>query len=405
MASTVSKRNTWAVLRDGHMIQFLLKQADMPFALQRPSPRLPSSAAVVLGALLLGMNPGIAWSQAAGPADPSPTAPTASPLEPAPQRLPAANPPAPRELTPAEITALQSLMTDRATGAVLTPSNAEAIRNKVFDAQRSPLVSGYPASAPRARPRMLVIDPQVLLATPQELQLALGVVTPVTFLDERGRPWPVESVAFDPRMFAQDGAGCGAPGQGGAVVGAGERPSTINVMPCRLTTWGNISIKLENYPLPVVLMARSSGGNAAVDLPVTIRVRGRSPSAPIQPYEAAAAYVPAPVRTTIVHRAGYNSKGMETDRGRVMPDRMLDSFGAGVTPKNAERVSVDDPSVTAWMLDGHLYLRGPVTVINPAHDAEAESVGGMKVWRFDRPVPRVYVVDESGAERALTVQF
>jgi intracellular multiplication protein IcmK len=207
-------------------------------------------------------------------------------------------------------------------------------------------------------------------------------------------------------MFASDGAGCGAPSPGAPQGGAGERPSTINVMPCRLTTWGNISIKLEDYPLPVVLMARSSGGNSIVDLPVTIRVKGRSPSAPVQPYEAAAAYVPAPVQTATTRKPRRNrSGGMETEGGRVMPDRLLDAFGAGVAPKNAERVPVDDPSVTAWMLDGHLYLRGPVTVINPAQDAEAESVGGMKVWRFDRPVPRVYVVDETGAERALTVQF
>ncbi len=351
----------------------------------------------------------------AAPMPPAAAAPGPSPTGPVPAAQPVegraagGSPPPPRELTPAEITALQSIMTDRARGAVLTPSNAAAIRDRVLDAQRNALQSGYSTAAPQPRPRMMTIDPQVLLSAPQGLQLALGVVTPITFLDDRGRAWPVESVAFDPRMFAQDGTGCGAGGGGIAVMGVGERPSTINIMPCRLTTWGNISVKLQDYPLPVVLMARSNAGTTAVDLPVTIRVQGRSPNTPVSPYDAMAAYVPSPVRTvapprrTSGRRGGGAAEGYD-GRGMV-PDRLLDAFGAGVAPKDAERVPVDDPSVSAWTLGGHLYLRGPVTVINPAHDAEGESVGGMKVWRFDRPVPRVYVIDQTGAERALTMQF
>ncbi|RYB01869.1 DotH/IcmK family type IV secretion protein [Lichenibacterium ramalinae] len=319
------------------------------------------------------------------------------------------SPPPPRELTPAEITALQGIMADRARGAVLSPGNADAIRDRVLDAQRGALQSGYGTAAPQPRPRMMTVDPQVLLSTPPSLQLALGVVTPITFLDERGRAWPVESVAFDPRMFAQDGVGCGSGGGGVAVMAMGERPSTINIMPCRLTTWGNISVKLQDYPLPVVLMARSGAGGAAVDLPVTVRVQGRSPGTPAQPYDTMAAYVPPPIRTAAAPRRAPGRRGEAEsagfEGGRMVPDRLLDAFGAGAPPKGAERVAVDDPSVSAWTLDGRLYLRGAVTVINPAHDAEGESFGGMKVWRFDHPVPRVYVVDRAGAERALTMQF
>ncbi len=306
-----------------------------------------------------------------------------------------AAPPAARQLTPAEIGALQTMMTDRAINSQLTPANAEAIRNRMMDTQGAAPVQGT-LDRVQPRPRSLDVDPQVLLSTPETIQLALGVVTPLTFLDSNGRPWPVEAVAFDPRMFAQDGAGCGAPPPQGAVSGAGERPSTITLMPCRINTWGNVSIKLEGYALPVVLMAKS-GGNAPVDLPVTLHVRGRSPTAPMLPAEAAAAYTPPPIRYASTHgrRGG----------GGMSPDRFLDTFGAGAPPASAQRVDINDPAVSGWIFNGKLYLRGAITVINPAQDAVAESVGGMKVWRFDHPVPRVLVIDETGAERDLSLSF
>ncbi|MEW6436178.1 MAG: DotH/IcmK family type IV secretion protein [Pseudomonadota bacterium] len=302
-------------------------------------------------------------------------------------------------MTPAEINALQTLLTDRAAGTVLTPANSQALRSRILDTQGA-LKPPNVLESVAPRPRRIDVNPQTLLSRPQTLQLALGVVTPVTFLDSSGSPWPVESVAFDPRMLAQDGAGCGAPPPPGPVVGAGERPTTITLMPCRINTYSNVSIKLEGYPLPIVLMTRS-GNSGDVDLPVTIRVLGRSPNAPFVPADAEAAYTPP----LSYGSAGRHRRGAAMSGGHMLPDRFLDSFGAGVAPVNARRVDVDDPSVTAWILDGRLYLRGTITVINPAQDAFAESVGGMKVWRFDHPVPRVLVVDQSGVERDLSVTF
>lgn len=283
---------------------------------------------------------------------------------------------------------------------MLSPSNAQAIRNRLLDVQSAVKAPGMLSENVRPRPRRLSIDPQVLLGVPETIYLALGVVTPLTFLDSAGRPWPVVSLAFDPRMLAGDGAGCGSPPPSAPISGGGERPSTITLMPCRINTWGNVSIKLESYPLPVVLMARS-GGNHDVDLPVTIRVSGRSPTAPMSAIEAAAAYTPV----AATYASGPSRRRAAGPNGRPVPDRYLDTFAAASPPANAQRVDVDDPSVSAWIFNGQLYLRGNITVINPAQDAVAESVGGMKVWRFNRPVPRVLVIDAAGAERNLTVTF
>ncbi|WP_331287643.1 MULTISPECIES: DotH/IcmK family type IV secretion protein [Methylobacteriaceae] len=374
-------------------------------------------------------------SAAATPAPSSGSAPGAAPQQPAPAQSPQTrtpqNPPAqaagsgsgtastppPRELTPAEISALQSVMTDRSGGAILTPGNVGAIRNRVIDAQSAATAAGYSDEPPpKVRPRLMSVQPQVDMSAPQTVHLAFGMVTPITILDAGGRPWPITASAYDPRMFSVDGGGCG-----GQAAAPGERPTTIHIMPCRVSTYGNISITLENYPLPIVLIVRSGGrGVEAVDLPVTIEVRGRAApartaeaesaaltSAAIRPPDArqippgrhtALAAAPAgPVRT-IAARSGRGGSGHD-------PDRLMDDFGLGTPPRGAVRLQADDAAVTAWSYGGRLYVRGPVVVVNPVQDAMAQTPDGMRVWRFDRPVPRLLVTDADGRERAVTIEF
>ncbi|MBE7218695.1 MAG: hypothetical protein INR64_09515, partial [Caulobacteraceae bacterium] len=228
--------------------------------------RLCGIAATVLTATVLTTAAQLAVTREAAAAPPSQDGQASHPQKP-PQRAEGEAPPPARELTPAEIGALQTMMTNRAITSTLTPANAEALRRMMMETQGMTPPAGT-ADVIKPHPRRIDIDPQMLLEQPESLKLALGVVTPITFLDSSGRPWPVESVAFDPRMLAQDGNGCGSSPPGQAIQGAGERPSTITMMPCRINTFGNVSIKLEGYALPVILMARSTGASGEVDLPV-----------------------------------------------------------------------------------------------------------------------------------------
>ncbi|WP_058620823.1 DotH/IcmK family type IV secretion protein [Methylobacterium indicum] len=352
----------------------------------------------------------------------SPPQAAAQPSVPAPAEVPRASPPPARELTPAEISALQSVMTDRSGSAILTPGNVGAIRNRVIDAQRAATTPAYADEGPpRIRPRLMSVQPQVDMAAPQTVHLAFGMVTPITILDAGGRPWPIAASAYDPRSFAVDGGGCG--GQASAPA---ERPTTIHIMPCRVSTYGNISITLENYPLPIVLIVRSGGrGGEAVDLPVTIEVRGRAApltarsAEPVVPANPAAAAmrqpdaIPVPPgRHTALAAApdgAVRTIAARSGRGRAahapgdLPDRLMDEFGLGTPPRGAARLRVDDPAVSAWMFGGRLYVRGPVVVVNPVQDAMAQTPDGVRVWRFDRPVPRLLVTDADGRERAVTI--
>lgn len=357
------------------------------------------------------------------PAPPSASAPSSAsaPPGPAPQAQRAATPPPPRELTPAEVSALQSAMTDRSGGAILTPGNIGAIRNRIIDAQSAAMASGYSDEPPpKVRPKLMSIQPQVDMAAPQVVHLAFGMVTPITILDGGGHPWPITATAYDPRMFAVDGGGCG-----GQAVAPAERPSTIHIMPCRVSTYGNISITIENYPLPIVLIVRSGGrGIETVDLPVAITVRGRGASAAGRAPDAEAASTAAASRllregpvnarhTALVAAAAGADAGparlvstrVRRAGGPPDPDRLMDDFGTGVPPRSALRLRVDDPVVSAWSYGGRLYVRGPVVVVNPVQDAMAQTTDGLRVWRFDRPVPRLLVTDAEGRERAVTIAY
>ena len=74
--------------------------------------------------------------------------------------------------------------------------------------------------------------------------------------------------------------GRGHPEQVAAAAGS-DRPTSINLMPCRYDTWGNILIRLENVPYPIPLMILS-GQSETVDIPVTVRVAGTSPLTPVK---------------------------------------------------------------------------------------------------------------------------
>lgn len=368
----------------------------------------------------------LAQGDAAQPAapNPGPGAPGSGQLPAAPAAQPnraasnGALPPPPRELSPAEVSALQSAMTDRSSGAILTPGNVGLIRNRVIDAQSAAMAPGYSDEAPpKVKPKLMIVQPQVDMAAPQLVHLAFGMVTPITILDAGGRPWPITASAYDPRMFAVDGGGCG-----GQAVAPTERPTTIHIMPCRVATYGNISITLENYPLPIVLIVKSGGrGLESVDLPVTIEVRGRSPSSPGRTAEADAPTAavagrlideaPVGARHTALQAAApaapvrYVSARGRRVGGGFEPDRLMDDFGSGTPPRAAQRLAVDDPAVSAWSYGGRLYVRGPVIVVNPVQDAMAETRDGLRVWRFDRAVPRLLVTDGNGRERAVNIAY
>lgn len=305
----------------------------------------------------------------------------------------AAPPPTPRELTPDELTDLKSRMVTGARRVILDPKEITDLRCSVLDAQGAANFPGRDGRMPRPEPRQISVTERSSLSAPETLNLAFGVVSPITFVDAKGRPWPIASVAYDPRLFAQDGAGCGTDAPLGAsrvaASAGGDRPSSINLMPCRVDTWGNILIRLEGFAYPVALMVLS-GVSDHVDIPITVRVAGASP---LQPVATA--------------RAG--STGPRPSRSGPVPTvngdaQLLHLFGAGTPPRDAQALRASG-GAQAWIYRDRMYVRARGSLLNPPHEASAEAADGYRVFQLARPSARLLAEGPDGSDVTITVDF
>ena len=306
-----------------------------------------------------------------------------------------APPPVPRALTPAELEELRKRMIGGTQGMILKPGEIQDVRRAVQDAQGAGNFPGRNGRMPRPEPRLLTVTQEISRSAPETLHLAYGVVSPITFVDGKGAPWPIASVAYDPRLFAQDGTGCGQDTAMGATqvpaAAGADRPTSINLMPCRYDTWGNILIRLENvaYPIPLMVL---SGQSETVDIPITVRVAGTSPLTPVKVVTAS-----APVR-----KAG--PPGPRGGAGAIDTTALLHLFGAGTPPAGAQKLAASG-GAQAWLYRERMYVRVQGDLISPQPVASADASGGFRVYEFLRPASRLVAERGDGAETAISVEF
>lgn len=306
-----------------------------------------------------------------------------------------APPPAPRPLTAVELEELRKRMLGTTQGMILKPGEIQDIRRTVQEAQGAGTFPGRDGRMPRPEPRLLTVTQEISRAAPETLHLAYGVVSPITFVDAKGNPWPIASVAYDPRLFAQDGTGCGqdtAMGATQVAAAAGaDRPTSINLMPCRFDTWGNILIRLENvsYPIPLMIL---SGSSETVDIPVTVRVSGTSPLVPVKVASAPS----GPVRKGGGRPAGPAAGPPDTTA-------LLHLFGAGTPPAGAQALVAN--GAQAWLYRDRMYVRVQGTLVSPQPVAAADAAAGFRVYEFLRPASRLVAERGDGAETAISVDF
>ncbi len=303
--------------------------------------------------------------------------------------------PAPRALTPAELDELRLRMIGGTRGTILKPDEVKDLRRSVQDAQGAGNFPGRDGRLPRPEPRTLSVGEHTSVSKPETLHLAYGVVSPITFVDAKGRPWPIASVAYDPRLFAQDGTGCGTDnGVGSSQVAASagsDRPTSINLMPCRFETWGNILIRLEGFAYPIPLMVLS-GSNERVDIPVTVRVAGSSPLQPLK--VAVASPAPRPSRGPAPPRAS----------GEANTTQALHLFASGTPPRGAYPVNATG-GAQAWIYRDRMYVRASGNLVSPQPVGSADGPGGVKVWEFNRPASRLIAEAGDGSETTIAVDY
>ena len=233
---------------------------------------------------------------------------------------------------------------DRAEHGLL-PLTTEQIREFMRQLEATQRASQPPSSGPpkpEVKLTTLSLDPGV---DPPQVNLAAGYVTTITIVDATGEPWPIADVGVGGNFEV-------SPTQAGSHV--------VRVMPLTRITTGNISILLKDLSTPIIL--RLASGGPTVDMRYDARVPKLGPNAKIP----------------LIGRPRLESGG-ET----IM--LVLDN----APPTGAKRMKVNgvDARTMAWMLDSHVYVRTPLTLLSPAWDASVSSADGMTVYEIgDAPI-------------------
>ncbi len=180
---------------------------------------------------------------------------------------------------------------------------------------------------------------------PPEVNLAAGYVTTITMVDATGEPWPIMDVGVGGNFEV-------SPTQAGTHV--------VRVMPLTRYGTGNLSILLKDLSTPVIF--RLAAGGPTVDMRYDARIPKLGPGA----------------KVPLISRPH-----LEAGDEAIM--LVLDN----APPTGAKRMKVSgvDQRTMAWMLDSHVYVRTPLTLLSPAWAASVSSADGMTVYEIgDAPV-------------------
>jgi intracellular multiplication protein IcmK len=190
----------------------------------------------------------------------------------------------------------------------------------------------------------LSLDPGV---EPPQIDLVAGYVTTITLVDATGQPWPILDV--------------GVGGNFEVTPTKSQSDShVVRVMPLTRAGSGNLSILLKDLPTPVIF--RLAAGGPSVDMRYDARIPKLGPNA----------------KVPLINRPH-----LEAGSENIM--LLLDD----APPSGAKRMKVNgvDERTMAWMLDSHVYVRTPLTLLSPAWDASVSSADGMTVYQIgDAPI-------------------
>lgn len=170
--------------------------------------------------------------------------------------------------------------------------------------------------------------------TPPVVKLSNGYATALSFLDDTGAPWPVESVTVgDESQFR---------------VEFPKKPGNVVIIsPTHYLSQSNLIVLLKGASVPLTLSLQSSRHASYYDADVTLDQSGPNARSPKS--------VPMPaVADNSVMRA------------------ILD--GAGPVTQGVKQLTIHGAAhTTAFLAHGHLYLRTPYTVLSPGWIAVTRS--------------------------------
>lgn len=235
----------------------------------------------------------------------------------------------------------------------LTPDQIRTLRYLLNESQQA--ASEYPGTPPL--PTSSTITANLAPgATPPIIRLGAGYVTSIVFDDATGAPWPISAYDLgDPKDFNVQWDKVG---------------NTLMVQALDHYQGGNLAVMLKGLDTPI--MVTLMPGQRAVDYRTDIRVPRLGPNA-------------NPVYAGLPDSASPNLLNV------------LD----GVPPDGAQQLQVRGGEAEAWLIDNHIYMRTPLTVLSPAWIAATNSSDGTHAYEL--PNSPVILASQNGAMVRLTV--
>ncbi len=238
----------------------------------------------------------------------------------------------------------------------MTPQQIRTLKSMFDEAQKAAAeVSGTPPK-PTSISQIVDLSPG---ATPPIIRLQSGYVTSIVFLDATGSPWPISAYDIgDPRSFN---------------VQWDQKGNTLMVQAISGYKTGNVAVVLKELNTPIMLTLLP--GQKAVDYRVDLRMPGLGPNA---------------MPTATMHLPGKETPVL------------LDVLN-GVPPQGSTTLKISGCSkCNAWLYNGEVFFRTPLTVLSPGWIATLSSADGMHAYQL--PSTPVILVSDKGKMNTLNVE-
>lgn len=205
------------------------------------------------------------------------------------------------------------------------------------------------------------LDP---MAPPPVLLTAPGHVTTLSILDQTGSPWAIQDISFAGKFEVT------TPEEGGHV---------LRIVPQSAHGSGNISIRLVDLITPITFTMRT--GLNEVHYRFDARIPKQGPLA----------------KTPLIEFGGL--------KATAGADGNLVNVLDGTTGTDGTALKLDgvDGRTTAFLIDGQMYLRTPLTLLSPAWDSSASSADGMNVYTLSES-PVIILSDRGQMVKAHIVE-
>lgn len=240
----------------------------------------------------------------------------------------------------------------------LFPMRPDELRKtlEVFDnSKQATEIPVYPYPKPEIVVQTVSLDPGV---PPPVVNVGMGHVTTLMFLDVTGQPWPIRDMTWAGNFEIIDG---------------GEGSPMLRIMPLSDFAYGNISVRLLELDTPVLFTLKAAREKIHYRFDARIAQYGPNASAPLI------------------------EGGLNLSAG----DATLSSVLDGVPPRGAALLKVAgvDGRTTAYSIGGLTYVRTPLTLLSPGWSNSVSSSDGMNVYALSS-APVVLLSDEGRVVRA-----